>query len=166
MQTTRKAAIGFIFVTLLIDIMGWGLIIPVMAHLIAQLKGIPVNQASTYGALLLSVFAIMQFLFAPVIGNLSDKYGRRPVLLLSLFGFGVDYIILALAPAYGWLFIGRVIAGMTGASFTTATAYIADVSPDPTARAKNFGMVGAAFGLGFVLGPALGAFLATWVIIR
>ncbi|ACU64149.1 TCR/Tet family MFS transporter [Chitinophaga pinensis] len=164
MQTTKQSAIGFIFITLLIDVMGWGLIIPVMADLIAQLKHIPVNQASTYGALLLSVFAITQFIFAPVVGNLSDKYGRRPVLLLSLLGFGIDYIILALAPSYGWLFIGRVIAGMTGASFTTATAYIADVSIDETTRAKNFGMIGAAFGLGFVLGPALGALLAHWGI--
>ncbi|MDR3711975.1 MAG: TCR/Tet family MFS transporter [Puia sp.] len=164
MQTAKKSAIGFIFITLLIDVMGWGLIIPVMADLIAKLKGIPVNQASPYGALLLSVFAITQFVFAPVIGNLSDKYGRRPVLLLSLFGFGVDYIILALAPAYGWLFVGRVIAGITGASFTTASAYIADVSTDETTKAKNFGMIGAAFGLGFVLGPALGALLSTWGI--
>ncbi|TWV96892.1 TCR/Tet family MFS transporter [Chitinophaga pinensis] len=164
MQTTKQSAIGFIFITLLIDVMGWGLIIPVMADLIAQLKHIPVNQASTYGALLLSVFAVTQFIFAPVVGNLSDKYGRRPVLLLSLLGFGIDYIILALAPSYGWLFIGRVIAGMTGASFTTATAYIADVSVDETSRAKNFGMIGAAFGLGFVLGPALGALLANWGI--
>jgi DHA1 family tetracycline resistance protein-like MFS transporter len=164
MQTRNKSAIGFIFITLLIDVMGWGLIIPVMADLIAQLKHIPVNQASTYGALLLSVFAVTQFLFAPVVGNLSDKYGRRPILLLSLLGFGIDYIILAIAPTYGWLFVGRVIAGVTGASFTTATAYIADVSPDETTRAKNFGMIGAAFGLGFVLGPALGALLATWGI--
>lgn len=154
---------GFIFVTLLIDVMGWGLIIPVMADLIAELKHIPVNEASTYGALLLSVFAIMQFLFAPVVGNLSDKYGRRPILLLALFGFGIDYIILALAPTYGWLFLGRIIAGMTGASFTTASAYIADVSTDEN-RAKNFGLIGAAFGLGFVLGPALGGFLSTWGI--
>ncbi|MGF6929382.1 DHA1 family tetracycline resistance protein-like MFS transporter [Chitinophaga sp. W2I13] len=164
MHTSRKAAISFIFVTLLIDVMGWGLIIPVMADLIAQLKHIPVNEASTYGALLLSVFAITQFLFSPVIGNLSDKYGRRPVLILSLLGFGIDYIILALAPAYGWLFAGRVIAGITGASFTTAAAYIADVSTDETSRAKNFGLIGAAFGLGFVLGPALGALLANWGI--
>src|ERR1700744_6231733 len=164
MPTNKKAAIGFIFVTLLIDVMGFGLIIPVLPDLIAQLKGIPVNQAATYGAFLLSAFAITQFMFSPVIGNLSDRYGRRPVLLLSLFGFGIDYIILALAPAYGWLFIGRVIAGVTGASFTTATAYIADVSPDETTRAKNFGMIGAAFGLGFVLGPALGGLLATWGI--
>lgn len=160
----KKAAMGFIFLTLLIDTMGWGLIIPVMADLVAELKHIPVNIASTYGAALLSVFAITQFLFAPVIGNLSDRFGRRPVLLSSLLGFGIDYIILALAPAYGWLFIGRVIAGITGASFTTATAYIADISTDPTQRAKNFGLIGAAFGLGFVLGPALGGFLASWGI--
>lgn len=164
MQTSKKSAISFIFITLLIDVMGWGLIIPVMADLIAQLKGIPVNQASTYGALLLSVFAITQFLFSPVIGNLSDKYGRRPVLLFSLLGFGIDYIILALAPTYGWLFVGRIIAGITGASFTTATAYIADVSTDETSKAKNFGLIGAAFGLGFVLGPALGGLLAHWGI--
>ncbi|HEV3327142.1 MAG TPA: MFS transporter, partial [Puia sp.] len=130
MHTTRKAAIGFIFVTLLIDVMGFGLIIPVLPNLISSLKDIPVNQASTYGAYLLTAFAATQFLFSPVIGNLSDRYGRRPVLLFSLLGFGIDYIILALAPAYGWLFIGRVIAGITGASFTTATAYIADVSTD------------------------------------
>lgn len=164
MQTNRKSALSFIFITLLIDIMGWGLIIPVMADLIAQLKGIPVNEASTYGALLLSVFAIMQFVFAPVIGNLSDRFGRRPVLLFSLLGFGIDYLVLALAPTFGWLFVGRIIAGITGASFTTATAYIADISPDETSRAKNFGLIGAAFGLGFVLGPALGALLATWGI--
>ena len=164
MIAQKKTAISFIFITLLIDVMGWGLIIPVMADLIAQLKGIPVNQASTYGAFLLSAFAVTQFIFSPLIGNLSDKYGRRPVLLLSLLGFGIDYIILALAPAYSWLFVGRIIAGITGASFTTATAYIADVSTDETSRAKNFGLIGAAFGLGFVLGPALGALLATWGI--
>lgn len=163
MRTNKKSAIGFIFVTLLIDVMGWGLIIPVMADLIALLKGIPVNEASTYGAFLLSAFAIVQFLFAPVMGNLSDKYGRRPILLLALLGFGIDYIFLAVAPSYGWVFIGRIIAGMTGASFTTASAYIADISTNET-RAKNFGLIGAAFGLGFVLGPALGAVLATWGI--
>lgn len=162
MQTSKKAAMGFIFVTLLIDVMGFGLIIPVLPDLISKLKGIPANQASIYGGYLLMSFAITQFVFAPVIGNLSDRYGRRPVLLSSLFGFGIDYIILAIAPAYSWLFIGRVIAGITGASFTTASAYIADISPDPTTRAKNFGMIGAAFGLGFVLGPALGGVLATW----
>lgn len=159
MASPRKAAVGFIFITLLIDVMGWGLIIPVMPKLISELKNIPVNEASSYGALLLSVYAITQFVFAPLIGNLSDKYGRRPVLLSSLLGFGVDYIFLALAPTYGWLFVGRIIAGITGASFTTATAYIADVSTAET-RAKNFGLIGAAFGLGFVIGPALGGLLA------
>jgi len=162
MQTSRKAAIGFIFVTLFIDTMGWGIIIPVLPNLIAQLKHIPVNQASTYGGFLLTVFAIVQFFCAPIIGNLSDRYGRRPVLLLSLFGFGIDYIVQAVAPSYGWLFIGRVVAGFTGASFTTASAYVADLSSDETTRAKNFGMVGAAFGLGFVVGPALGSLLAVW----
>jgi DHA1 family tetracycline resistance protein-like MFS transporter len=159
MAKDRKAAIGFIFITLLIDVMGWGLIIPVMPDLIAQLKNIPVNEASPYGAWLLSVYAITQFVFAPLVGNLSDRYGRRPVLLGSLLGFGIDYLFLALAPTYGWLFAGRVIAGITGASFTTATAYIADISTVET-RAKNFGMIGAAFGLGFVIGPALGGLLA------
>jgi len=158
--TTKKAAIGFIFITLLIDVMGFGLIIPVMAQLISQLKGIPVNEASTYGAFLLSAFAITQFAFAPLVGNLSDKYGRRPVLLFSLMGFGIDYIILAMAPGYSWLFIGRVVAGITGASFTTASAYIADVSTDEMSRTKNFGVIGAAFGLGFILGPLLGGFVA------
>ena len=159
MATGRKAAVGFIFITLLIDVMGWGLIIPVMPELIAQLKNITINEASPYGAWLISAYAIIQFLFAPVIGNLSDKYGRRPVLLGSLLGFGVDYLFLALAPSYGWLFLGRVIAGITGASFTTASAYIADIST-PETKAKNFGLIGAAFGLGFIIGPAFGGLLA------
>ena len=137
MATDRKAAVGFIFITLLIDVMGWGLIIPVMPELIAQLKNIPVNEASPYGAWLLSAYAFTQFVFAPVIGNLSDKYGRRPVLLGSLLGFGIDYLFLALAPTYGWLFVGRIIAGITGASFTTATAYIADISTEET-QSKEF----------------------------
>src|SRR6187200_3245598 len=138
MATDKKAAINFIFITLLIDVMGWGLIIPVMPDLIAQLKAITFNEASPYGAWLLSAYAVTQFLFAPVIGNLSDKYGRRPILLSSLLGFGIGYLFLALAPSYGWLFIGRIIAGITGASFITASAYIADVST-PETRAKNFG---------------------------
>lgn len=161
MVNNRKAAVGFIFITLLIDVMGWGLIIPVMPKLISQLKHIPVNEASTYGALLVSVYAITQFVFSPIIGNLSDKYGRRPVLLSSLLGFAIDYVFMALAPTYSLLFIGRVIAGITGASFTTGAAYIADVST-PETRAKNFGMIGAAFGLGFIIGPALGGLLAGW----
>jgi DHA1 family tetracycline resistance protein-like MFS transporter len=158
MANTRKAALGFILVTVFIDVLGWGIIIPVMPKLIAGMKHMPVNEASSYGGWLLSTYAIMQFVCAPIIGNLSDKYGRRPVLLFSLFGFGVDYLFLALAPTYGWLFVGRSIAGITGASFTTASAYIADISTSET-RAKNFGMIGAAFGLGFIIGPAIGGLL-------
>lgn len=159
MATNRKAAIGFIFVTLLIDVMGWGLIIPVLPRLIAELKGISINEASAYGSFLIAVYAGFQFLFAPVIGNLSDRFGRRPVILFSLLGFGIDYLFQALAPTYGLLFIGRIIAGITGASFTTATAYIADISTNEN-RAKNFGLIGAAFGAGFIIGPALGGALS------
>jgi DHA1 family tetracycline resistance protein-like MFS transporter len=159
MATNRKAAIGFIFITLFVDVMGWGLIIPVMPRLIEEMKHVPANEASAYGSWLISVYAAVQFVFAPLVGNLSDRYGRRPVLLLSLLGFGIDYLFLALAPTYELLFIGRVIAGITGASFTTASAYIADISTDEN-RAKNFGLVGAAFGLGFIVGPALGGLLA------
>lgn len=156
---SKKAAVGFIFVTLFIDTIGWGLIIPVMPELISSLKHIPANEASAEGGWLLFVYALMQFIFAPIMGNLGDRYGRRPVILFSLFGFGVDYLFLALAPTYGWLFVGRTIAGITGASFTTASAYIADVSTAEN-RAKNFGMVGAAFGLGFIIGPAIGGLLS------
>src|SRR6187401_2186604 len=163
MKNSRHAALGFILVTVFVDVIGWGLIISVMPTLIAGMKKIPVNEASSYGGWLLSAYAIMQFVCAPILGNLSDKYGRRPVLLLSLLGFGIDYLFLALAPSYGWLFVGRIIAGITGASFTTASAYIADVST-PETRAKNFGMIGAAFGLGFIIGPALGGLLAGWGI--
>lgn len=162
-MANKKAAIGFIFITLLVDVMGWGLIIPVMPDLIVELKHIPANEASPYGAWLLTAYAFTQFIFAPLIGNLSDRYGRRPVLLFSLLGFAIDYLFLALAPTYGLLFIGRIIAGITGASFTTAAAYIADVSTSET-RAKNFGMIGAAFGLGFIIGPAVGGLLAGWGI--
>jgi DHA1 family tetracycline resistance protein-like MFS transporter len=163
MKHAGEKAIGFIFITLLLDIIGWGLIIPVMPTLISELKHIPLNEASREGGYLLAAYSIMQFLCAPLIGNLSDRFGRRPVLLLSLFGFGIDYIILALAPTYGWLFIGRILAGFTGASFTTASAYIADVST-PENRAKNFGLIGAAFGLGFIIGPALGGLISGWGI--
>jgi DHA1 family tetracycline resistance protein-like MFS transporter len=159
MKSTRQAGIGFILVTVLVDVMGWGLMIPVMPKLIGGLKHISANEASQYGGYLLSVYSGMQFLCAPILGNLSDKYGRRPVLLFSLFGFGVDYIFMALAPTYGWLFVGRVISGITGASFTTASAYIADISNNEN-RAKNFGMIGAAFGLGFIIGPFIGGMLA------
>jgi len=158
MKEKRSAAMGFIFVTVLVDVIGWGLIIPVMPRLIAQMKHIPVNEASKEGGWLLMVYALMQFIFAPVLGNLSDKYGRRPVLLFSLFGFGIDYLLVAFAPSFGWFFVARVISGITGASFTTASAYIADISTTET-RAKNFGLLGAAFGLGFIAGPAIGGLL-------
>jgi DHA1 family tetracycline resistance protein-like MFS transporter len=158
MATPKKAAIIFIFITMLLDTIGIGLIIPVFPKLIEQLIHGNISQASQWSGWLTFVYAIMQFVFAPIIGNLSDKFGRRPVLLLSLFGFGIDYIFLALAPTIWWLFIGRMIAGIFGASFTTATAYIADISTEKN-RAQNFGMIGAAFGLGFVIGPALGGLL-------
>ena len=158
MAAKRSPAIGFIFITMLIDIIGFGVIIPVMPKLIAGLKHIDISTAAQYGSWLTVVYSAMQFLFAPIIGSLSDKYGRRPILLLSLFGFGIDYIFLAIAPTYGWLFVGRVVAGITGASLTTASAYIADISTKET-RAKNFGMIGAAFGLGFIIGPVIGGLL-------
>jgi DHA1 family tetracycline resistance protein-like MFS transporter len=154
----RSASIGFIFITVLIDVIGWGLIIPVMPDLIAGMKHIPVNQASQEGGILLFVYALMQFICAPILGNLSDRYGRRPVLLFSLLGFGIDYLFLGFAPSFGWLFVGRTISGITGASFTTASAYIADISTAES-RAKNFGMIGAAFGLGFIIGPGIGGLL-------
>lgn len=159
MASKKNAAIGFIFITLLIDVIGFGIIIPVMPRLIATLKHVDVSAAAKYGMYLIVAYSVTQLIFSPIIGNLSDKYGRRPVLLFSLFGFGIDYLFLALAPSYGWLFIGRVIAGITGASFTTAAAYIADVST-PENRAKNFGMIGAAFGLGFIIGPLLGGVIS------
>ena len=158
MAKDKKAAIGFIFITLLIDVIGFGIIIPVMPKLIEELGHVNVSGASKIGGWLLAAFAITQFCFAPLIGNLSDRFGRRPVLLAALFGFAVDYLFLAFAPSISWLFIGRIAAGITGASFTTASAYIADIST-PETRAKNFGMIGAAFGLGFVIGPSLGGLL-------
>ncbi|MCB0657580.1 MAG: TCR/Tet family MFS transporter [Saprospiraceae bacterium] len=157
-MTNRKAAIGFIFVTLLIDVIGFGIIIPVLPPLISGMLDIPVNEASRYGGMLTAMYAVMQFIFAPILGNLSDQYGRRSVLLISLFGFFLDYLILGFAPSFYWLFVGRTLAGITGASFTTAAAYIADISTKEN-RANNFGMIGAAFGVGFILGPALGGWL-------
>jgi len=158
MKNNKTAALGFIFVTLLIDTIGFGIIIPVLPDLLKKMVNGNLSVASEYNGMLTLAYASMQFLFGPVIGNLSDRYGRRPVLLFSLFGFSIDYLILALAPTVGWLFIGRTIAGITGASFTTASAYIADVST-PEKRAQNFGMIGVAFGLGFIIGPTLGGLL-------
>jgi DHA1 family tetracycline resistance protein-like MFS transporter len=156
MPVNKKAAIGFIFVTLLIDVIGFGLIIPVVPQLIEELIGSKsTSLASEYGGWLTVAYALMQFVCAPILGNLSDKYGRRPVLLFSLFGFGIDYLLVSFAPSIAWLFVGRIVAGITGASFTTASAYIADISTDEN-RAQNFGMIGAAFGLGFIIGPLIG----------
>jgi DHA1 family tetracycline resistance protein-like MFS transporter len=154
----RTPALGFIFITLLIDVTGWGIIIPVMPRLIQEVTGAPLSEASRYGGWLISAYAIMQFVCAPVVGALSDRFGRRPVLLASLFGFGVDYLVLAFAPTLSWLFVGRIVAGIMGASFTTAGAYIADISA-PEKRAQNFGIMGAAFGLGFIIGPVIGGLL-------
>ena len=154
----KSAAISFIFVTLLVDITGWGLIIPVMPGLIEELTGGSVSDAARYSGWMGFAYAGVQFVCAPILGGLSDKYGRRPVLLFSLFGFGVDYLVLTFAPNIIWLFAGRIIAGITGASITTASAYIADIST-PATRAQNFGMIGAAFGIGFILGPMLGGLL-------
>ena len=154
----KQAALGFIFITLLIDVTGFGIIIPVLPKLIEQLIHGNLSQASNYGGWLLFVYAIMQFVCSPILGNLSDRYGRRPILLFSLFGFGMDYLLQGFAPNIFWLFVGRFIAGITGGSFTTASAYIADIST-PEKRAQNFGMIGAAFGLGFIIGPVLGGIL-------
>ena len=159
-RTSRKALL-FIFVTVFIDVVGLGIVIPVWPKLISELANVGLSEAARYGGWLFFVYAGMQFLCAPVIGNLSDRFGRRPVLIYALVSVGIDYLIMGLAPTIGWLFVGRVLSGMSGASYTTATAYIADVSP-PEKRAANFGLVGAAFGLGFIIGPGLGGILSLY----
>lgn len=156
--TRRRAAIAFIFVTVVLDVLAFGIIIPVLPKLVEDFLGGNTARAAEIYGLFGTVWALMQFVFSPVLGSLSDRYGRRPVILLSNFGLGVDYVFMALAPTLGWLFVGRVISGITGASFTTAGAYIADVTP-PDRRAASYGMLGAAFGVGFVLGPAIGGVL-------
>jgi len=161
MSNNPKPAIIFIFITLLIDVIGFGIIIPVLPGLISELTGGDMSEASRYGGWMLFSFSLMQFIFSPFLGNLSDQFGRRPVLLFSLLAFGLDYIFLAFAPSIAWLFVGRIIAGITGASFTTAAAYIADVST-PENRSQNFGMIGAAFGLGFIIGPVIGGILGEY----
>ena len=155
----RHAAV-FVAITVLLDTIGFGLIIPVMPTLLTEITGKSVSEAAIYGGWLAFVYAVMQFLCAPILGNLSDRYGRRPVLLAAIGALGVDYLILGFAPNLSWLFLGRAIAGIAGASFTPAYAYMADVTP-PEKRAQNFGMIGAMFGVGFILGPAVGGFLGT-----
>lgn len=146
---------------MLIDITGWGIIIPVIPKLIEELIQGDISEAAKYGGWLTFAYAMTQFMFAPLVGNLSDKFGRRPIILISLFAFSLDYVLLAFAPTITWLFVGRVIAGLTGASISTASAYIADVST-PENRAKNFGMIGVAFGLGFIIGPVIGGLLGQY----
>jgi len=163
MNKKLQPAIIFIFITLLVDVMSIGIIIPILPKLLLTFCDNNYTVASQHFGFLSASYAVMQFIFAPIIGGLSDKYGRRPVLLLSMLGFGLDYMMLYFAPNLVWLYVGRMLAGITGASFTTATAYIADVST-PEKRAQNFGMIGAAFGLGFIIGPALGGLIGHWGI--
>ncbi len=157
----RQAAIAFILLTLLIDILGIGIIIPVLPELVKQFVGGDISTAGLYVGVIASTYSLTQFIFAPVVGALSDHFGRRPVLLASMFGLGVDYVIQGLSPSIGWLFFGRLIAGIMGASFTTANAYIADIST-PQTRARNFGLVGVMFGVGFIFGPIMGGWLGEY----
>lgn len=154
----NSLALVFIFVVIFLDTVGFGLIIPVLPALIMDLTGEGVERAVVYGGWLMFLFALMQFFCAPLLGNLSDRYGRRPVLLFSLFAFGIDYLIMGFSTTILWLFIGRTLSGIAGATFTAASAFIADVSP-PEKRAQNFGLTGAAFGIGFIVGPAIGGIL-------
>lgn len=157
----RNAAVIFIFITVVLDVLALGIIVPVLPALVVEfLGGDTARAAETYG-LFATTWAFMQFVASPVLGSFSDRFGRRPIILLSIAGLGLDYIFMALAPSIGWLFVGRLISGVTSAGFATAAAYIADVTP-PDQRAKSFGLIGAAFGLGFVLGPALGGLLGTY----
>src|SRR5678815_945395 len=157
-MTSRKPALGFIFVTLFLDILGVGLIIPILPKLIEEFCGGDVSQAARVFGWLAALYSLMQFVCAPVLGALSDRFGRRVVILWSLFGSWFDYLLLAFAPSLPWFFLGRIVTGISSANITAATAYIADISP-PEKRAANFGLVGAAFGLGFIAGPALGGLL-------
>jgi len=157
-RPTGRKALVFVAITLLLDTVGFGLILPVLPALLVQITGQSVERAAIYGGWLAFAYAAMQFVFAPVLGGLSDRFGRRPVLLFAVGALGIDYIVQGLAPTLGWLFFGRVVAGMAGASFTPAYAYVADVSP-PEKRAQNFGLIAAMFGVGFIAGPAIGGLL-------
>ncbi|MBU6267702.1 MAG: TCR/Tet family MFS transporter [Sphingomonadales bacterium] len=157
----HRATIGFIFAIVLIDMLGFGIVIPVMPKLIMGLAHVSLERAAVYAGWLGAGYAAMQFVFAPVIGNLSDRFGRRPVMLAAVLAMAVDYSIQGVAPVFWWLVIGRVVAGITGASFSAAYAAIADITP-PEKRAASFGMMGMAFGLGFIIGPALGGVLSLY----
>lgn len=154
----RRAALGFVFVTALLNMLSFGVVIPVLPRLVAQLAGGDVGRAAYYLGLFGTAWALMQFLFAPLLGMLSDRYGRRPVILASNLGLGIDYVVMALAPSIPWLFIGRVVSGVTSASMPAAAAYISDVTA-PAERARAYGLFGAAFGIGFIVGPAVGGWL-------
>ena len=156
-----KFAVTFVFITVFLDMVGFGLVMPVLPRLIEQVSGANLAGASIWGGWLFFAYGGMQFLFGPAIGNMSDAVGRRPVLLLSVFGLAVDYILTGFAPTIIWLFVGRTFAGICGASYTTANAFLADITK-PEDRARVFGLMGAAFGLGFVIGPAIGGLLGSF----
>jgi DHA1 family tetracycline resistance protein-like MFS transporter len=157
----RKPALVFIFITLFLDVLGVGLIVPILPKLVDQLAGGGITSAAYIYGTLTGLYSLMQFVFAPILGSLSDRFGRRPVILISLFGSGLDYFLMAWAPTLVWFFVGRILSGITGANFSAAAAYIADVSTKEK-RAANFGIIGAAFGLGFICGPALGGWLGDY----
>lgn len=157
-MTHSKNALFFVLITVCIDSIGIGIIIPSFPVLVSETAHVSINESSKYYGLVMMMYALLQFIFSPMVGNLSDRFGRRPVLLMSMLGMGLDYIFMCFAPDLYWLVVGRAIAGIFGASFTSAAAYIADIS-SPENRAKNFGMIGAAFGIGFVIGPAIGGLL-------
>ena len=159
-RSARQPAVGFIFVTLILIVLGFGIIIPVLPGLVTEFEGgSAVGGAHSFGWLVGS-FALMQFIAAPVLGALSDRFGRRRVILIALAGSAIDYVVMGLAPTLGWLFVARIIVGLTASALATCNAYIADVTP-PEKRTQGFGLVGAAFGIGFVLGPVLGGFLGS-----
>jgi DHA1 family tetracycline resistance protein-like MFS transporter len=159
-RNASNGAFLFLFIAVLVDSIGFGIILPVLPQLIMQLTGVGIDRAAGYGGWLAFVYALMQFFCAPVLGNLSDHFGRRPVLLFALFALGCDYLIMGFAPVLGWLFVGRAVAGVAGASFTPAYAYVADITA-PSQRAQKFGLMGAAFGIGFIVGPAIGGLLGS-----
>lgn len=151
----------FIIITMMLNSIGIGIIIPVMPELIRELTGGSISSAAVWGGVLATTYAIMQFFMGPTLGNFSDRFGRRPILLISLVVMGLDYVLLALAGTIWWLFLGRIIAGLSGATFSTASAYVADIST-PEKRAANFGLIGAAFGIGFIVGPVIGGYLGEY----
>jgi len=160
-DTRHRHALAFIFVTVLIDVIGLGIVIPVLPKLIMTLAHVDLPNAARLGGYLAVAYSVMQFAFGPVLGGLSDRFGRRPVLLGSLAAFGIDYALMGFAPTLAWLFVGRIVAGIAGASFNSAYAYIADITP-PERRTQNFGLLGFAFGIGFIVGPALGGLIAAY----